>query len=458
MIIKVLKFGGTTLKNIDDIKNIANIICSSSKRDNRIIAVVSAFFGITDKLLKLYKIKKNSKNYQYKLLELKEFHLKIAQQLSLNKSAMMQINSLLKDLENNLSKKSKATNKTSNKSQDTILSFGERLSSLIISSYLVTKRKDVTQIFPNKFIKTDSRFGCANVDVKKSTKLIHACIKNTRSKIIICAGFFGSNNIGQITTLGRNSSDYSASLIASMTDANVLEIWKDSNGLYTADPKIVKDAKFIKQLTYKEMQELSSCGNKVLHVNAIAPCISKNIPIILKNCCNPSHKGTIISNKKSNKNYTINCINKINNISVISVYFNEIEKFTKISNKIQNILKNYNNSIITFSQNIKQKNIILLIHNTASEQLLLDIKSYIKQNNNCTLDIEQKKAIITIIFSKTKLTNINIILNKALDILNKKNIDTFILTDLSGARISFLCKEKEANKAINILHSNIFNI
>ena len=456
---KVLKFGGTTLKNIDDIKNVANIICSSLKHNNRIIVVISAFFGITDKLLELYKITKKNKNYSYKLIEIKEFHLKIAQQLSLNDNAMTQIHSLLKDLECSLLKISKKTNKTSNKLQDTILSFGERLSSLIISSYLTTKRKDVIQIFPNKFIKTDNSFGCANVDIKKSTNLIRTYIKNTRSKIIICAGFFGSNNMGQITTLGRNGSDYSASLIASMTNADVLEIWKDSNGLYTADPKIVKDAKFIKQLTYQEMQELSSCGNKVLHVNAIAPCISKNIPIILKNCYNPSHKGTIISNKKNSKNYTINCINKINNISLISICFDDFEKLNKISNKIQNMLKNYNDLIITFLQNIRQKNILLLMHNnTASEQLLLDLKSYIKQNNNCNLDIDQEKAMITIIFSKAKSTNVNIFLNKALDTLNKKNIDTFILTDLSGTRISFLCKEKEASKAINLLHSSIFSI
>lgn len=456
---KVLKFGGTTLKNINDVKNIENIICSSLEHNNRIIAVMSAFFGITDKLLELYKIAKKSKNYLHKLLELKEFHLKIAQQLSLNKSAMAQIYSLLKDLERNLLKISKATDKISNKSQDTILSFGERLSSLIISSYLATKRKDVIQIFPNKFIKTDSNFGCANVDIKKSTNLIRACIKNTHSKIIICAGFFGSNNIGQITTLGRNGSDYSASLIASMTNADVLEIWKDSNGLYTADPKIVRDAKFIKQITYQEMQELSSCGNKVLHVNAIAPCISKNIPIILKNCYNPLCKGTTISNKKNSKNYTINCINKINNISAISIYFKDVEKLTKTSNKIQNILKNCNDYIITFSQNIRQKNILLLIHNTVSEQLLLNIKSYIKQNNSCILDVNQKKAIITIVFSKTKLTNKkNIILNKTLNVLNKENINTFILPDLSDTRISLLCEEKEANKAVNLLHDNIFGI
>ncbi len=289
---KVLKFGGTVLKNSSNIKNVGKIIHQQLKNDEKNIIVISAFFGITNKLLELATIASNKKDFSSKFTKIKEFHLKIVKQLSICDNTKKQVLSLFKDL-NSVLKKIQKSHKLSLELQDVVLSFGERLSSLIVFHYLL-KTEKVVQIFPDEIIKTNSDFGCASVNLSKSYKLIKNCIKNKKENIIVCAGFFASNDNGNITTLGRNAGDYTAAIVASAINADVLEIWKDTC-LYTADPKIVKNAKIIKNIKYDEMYKLSLSGNKVLHPLTVKLCALKKIPIAIKDCNNPLNAGTLIS-------------------------------------------------------------------------------------------------------------------------------------------------------------------
>ena len=450
---KVLKFGGSVLKNADDIRNIANILKTSIKGENQIIVVVSAFFGITNKLIELLNATVNNKGYKTTLEALKEFHFTIIHELGLNEAEASHIYDLLEELNHDVEDIAN-TGFIANEMYDTIISFGERLSSSIVFSYL-SKNEDVAQIFPNEIIKTDDNFGCAHVDVEKSNNLIETCIANVDAKIIICAGFIGSTNNGEITTLGRNGSDYSAALIASAVNADVLEIWKDIDGLYTADPKIVKDVKFIKQITYQEMSELSSLGNKILHTDAIAPCVSKNIPIVLKNFYNLECKGTIVCGEKC-KNFLINGIVKLGNVNVLTISLNELVDIFDIASRIQKLLKAHEDSLITLSQNIKQKRICILTKSGSSEKIYNEINDFLlSQNKNGTgILMGNVKSMITIIGAD--LINTCGLSGKIFNILEQNNINIdSIHDDFSPTRISFLCNVNEADNVVNLLHSEL---
>ena len=312
---KVLKFGGSVLKGVDDIKNIEKIVEKEYSKTDKIILIFSAFYGITNKFLEIGEIASRNENFLIKLNDLKTYHNDIANNLGLTKENIEVIEKLFSKIDNVL-KIIADREKLNSENKDYLLAFGERLSNFIISSFL-SKNFAVKQISPCKIIETDSNFGYARVNFEASNKKIRECIKDIDEKVIVCAGFFGADVDGRITTLGRNGSDYSASIIASALNVESLEIWKDIDGLYTADPKIVDNVKIIKQITYQEMAELSSLGNKVIHINAISPCISANIPILLKNCYNHDCEGTLICGEKY-ENYLINGIVKLDNVLILT--------------------------------------------------------------------------------------------------------------------------------------------
>ena len=451
---KVLKFGGSVLKNSGDIKNITNIILESSKQEDKIIAVFSAFYGITDKLIALGEITANEENYNQKLQEIKDFHINIANELKLKTEAILQVEKLFKKIENTLliiADRKKIFNDT----KDYLISFGERLSNFIIFSY-ISQQADVIQISPCEMIKTDSNFGCAKVDLIKSNECIQNKIKNTKEKIVICAGFFGADSNDNITTIGRNGSDYSASIIAGALKVKQLEIWKDIDGLFTADPKIVKNVKFIKTISYQEMAELSSLGNKVLHINAIAPCIKNNIPIILRNCYNTTCDGTLIGNKEA-QHYCINGIAKCDNVEIVKLKLGEYIDITEFSIKLQNIIKNIEDGVITISQNIKQKQISILMLKTKTTQFNEMLNNLFKneiENEELTPNITSNKSVISVVGSG--FANSKGVAGSIFDILKQNNINiNGIHDDFSPTRISFICDKNEANKIICLLHDEL---
>ena len=361
---KVLKFGGSVLKNANDVKNVCNILKTSfsdyhpeclknSKR--QIVAVFSAFYKMTDKLILLGQKASKRENYKDDFEDFKHFHYKIIEDLKIDKSCVDDIFVKLEHLLLTIYDNERIIDEIF----DLLMSFGERASLIIIFNYL-GKTEDVNYVLSYEMIKTNDNFGNAKVNFEESGELINGCFENIDSDFVVCSGFIGSDNNGKITTLGRNGSDYSASIFSNILKANVLEIWKDTDGLLTADPKIVKNAKFIDMIGYQEMAEMSSLGNKVIHIKAITPCITEKIPILLKNCYNPTARGTLISQESSNK-YLVNGVVKLDNVVVITISFNEYIDMNDCCIKIQSIIGKFESDIITISQNVKQRVINLVI-------------------------------------------------------------------------------------------------
>lgn len=443
---KACKFGGSVLKNADDIRNIAGILNIDGQQK---IIVVSAFYGVTNKLVELFNLAKNGENFTSQLDEIKNFHIKMATDLGVENDDIL---ALLSQLEQALSRIS-----ISNEDEihDLVLSFGERLSSLIIYKFLSSQDGKTGYIHSEEVVKTDSNFGRAKVFIEETKAAIQAAANAlSDAKIIVCAGFIASSKEGKITTLGRNGSDYSAALYSSAVNASVLEIWKDTNGLFTADPKIVENVRFIDKISYQEMRELSSLGNKVVHVDAITPCITANIPILLKNCYNTSFPGTLIASDGNSD--AINGIVKLDGLSTLTLQINEMVDIDKFAIKLQETIGQFRDYIVSFSQNINQRIFAAVIKNKADDFIkkITEIFGHHIDIGDIKITQSEPRSMITVLGSN--LINSVGVSGQIFGILQKEHINVYSIQDeFSATRISFLCPTESANLVIKLLHKEL---
>ena len=451
---KVLKFGGSVLKTADDVINIKNIIQETASNTQQLVVVFSAFSGITDKLIEVGNLATSQKDYIPTFQEIKNYHHNIMKDLNFTMEEINNVDKLFQKIANTLlviHDRKKLFDDTN----DYLITFGERLSNYIMYLYL-SKIIDVVMVSPCDLIKTDSNFGNATVDITKTTERITCVFKNIKNKMVICAGFIGLDEYERITSLGRNGSDYTSALIASILKVKQLEIWKDIDGLYTADPKIVKNVQFIKQVSYQEMAELSSLGNKIIHIKAIAPCISAKIPILLKNCYNKSGEGTLISNSEL-KNYNINGIVKRDNVVVLKYAISDLVDITDFTISLQKLLPNFIDSIITISQNLTQRTISMIVLKSRLDDFLNHIQTNIINkfdNKGIETSISELSSVITIVGSNlSKAVGIS---GKIFSVLQKHKINIHALhDDFSTTRISFICDITNANEIIKLLHKEL---
>lgn len=287
----VFKFGGASVQNSESIKNLYKILLKS--KFDKLIIVISAIGKTTNALENICELAINNKSFDNELNELKSKHLEIANILLNNNDLTSSINNIF----------TKINNLTSEFSDydilyDQIVSYGEILSTTIISYYLNYKGFKNKYVDSREIIITDDNFKNANVNYKKTQKKIDSLLQKN-DKVIITQGFIGSNE-KYSTTLGREGSDYTAALYSYFTNADSLTIWKDVDGILTADPRIFNDTIKLKEISYTEAIELAYFGAQVIHPKTIKPLENKNIPLFVKSFINNDLDGTIIHkiNKK----------------------------------------------------------------------------------------------------------------------------------------------------------------
>ena len=292
---KVLKFGGSSVGTVESILSVKKIV---EAIDEPVIVVVSALGGITDKLLATSSMAaKGDLAYEKNMSEIITRHLDVIGgvitdnelRLYVQRQAMI----LLEEL-GNILKGVYLINDLSSKTSDTIVSYGERLSSLIVSNVIC----DARLFDSRKFIKTIKQFNKHIVDFEAANALIRETF-NPLPKVSLVPGFISSSSEnGEVTNLGRGGSDYTASILAAALDASVLEIWTDVDGFMTADPRVISSAYVIDRLSFTEAMELCNFGAKVIYPPTIYPVYHKNIPIRILNTFNPTAPGTYISKEK----------------------------------------------------------------------------------------------------------------------------------------------------------------
>lgn len=287
-LVKVAKFGGTSMADLTAMRRCASIV--SSDPDKKII-VVSATSGTTNLLTELTNEKSVDARIEI-VSSIRKKHLAICEDMGNPEALVKEVESLVDDLEAITSRKQIMTLML----RDEILSFGERLSSKIFTEVLKKRSKTDVQWFDARtVIKTDDHYGSAEPDIpeiaKASSENLESLLVDSR---IVTQGFIGSGPNGKTTTLGRGGSDYSAALFAEAVDADVLEIWTDVTAIYTTDPRIVSDARPITEISFDEAAELSVFGAKVLHPATMVPAIRKNIRVYVGSSIHPEKPGTWI--------------------------------------------------------------------------------------------------------------------------------------------------------------------
>lgn len=315
---KVLKFGGTSVGTAESLKNVKKIVEAQAESD-QLIVVVSALGGITDKLIQTARTASTGNlEYIVSYAEIVSRHLQIIKDTvaePLQNEVRNEINPLLEEL-GNIFRGISLIKDLSQRTLDVVVSYGERLSSRIISKVI-----DNAEFFEStRFIVTEQKHGSHKLLQSATNDRIAGIIGGRTFSVAVIPGFISSDLNGDITNLGRGGSDFTAAIVASALNASSLEIWTDVNGFLTADPRIIPSARVIERLSFAEAMELCNYGAKVIYAPTIYPVFHKNIPTYVKNTHNPDAEGTRIADAVSpTDDVVIKGISSINEVALISI-------------------------------------------------------------------------------------------------------------------------------------------
>ncbi|MBI5754412.1 bifunctional aspartate kinase/homoserine dehydrogenase I [Candidatus Peregrinibacteria bacterium] len=450
---KILKFGGTSVGSAENIKKVIAIVTDNQK-NGKVAVIVSAFSKITDKLIEVGTLAASgNKKYLEIFDEIKTRHLKTAEELINENSSKTtgKIEETLRELENIL-EGIFLIKEISKRTLDLIMSFGERLSAYIISQSINADFLD-----SRKLIKTDENFGNAKVDFELTNKNIREYF-DQHEKLQIITGYIGGTRKNDTSTLGRGGSDYSASIFGAALNAEVIEIWTDVDGIMTANPKQVKKAFPIKEISYVEAMEMSHFGAKVIYPPTMVPAMNKNIPIIIKNTLNPGFPGSTIS-KKSANDFSIKGISSISDIALLRLQGSGMIGVPGVSKRLFGSLSSKKINIILISQASSEHSICLAVEpksaTHAKETIEAEFEQEIKTKQIDPLIIEKDLSIIAVVGENMRLTPG--IAGKVFGALGKNGINiSAIAQGSSELNISTVISKIDENKALNAIHDDFF--
>lgn len=458
---KILKFGGTSVANAQNINLVLNII-QNSAIDDKLIVVVSAFSAVTDLLISAATAASSKdKSYIEILSQIVKKHDEAIIELipsSQQPDLVASINSSTNHLRTLLDG-CYLLGELSNRTSDTIVGFGELLSSQIIAQALKQKISNVAYKDSREIIKTNNDFGKAAVNFLLTEELISEYFYSNDFKVTVVPGFISSSVDGNNTTLGRGGSDYTAAIIAGALNATQLEIWTDVNGMFTANPKIVKQAQPIDRISYEEAMELSHFGAKVLYPPTIQPVLKKNIPIIIKNTFEPDAPGTYISSNITGSNNPVKGISHIDKIALITLEGSGMIGVTGSSKRLFEVLSNENINVIFITQASSEHSICIGILNAdaSKAQLAIDraFEHEIVQNKINPCLVEKNLCIVALVGESMK--NHQGLSGKMFSTLGKNNVNIRAIAQGASERnISVVINERDVKKALNTLHETFF--
>ncbi|MGC4039568.1 MAG: bifunctional aspartate kinase/homoserine dehydrogenase I [Flavobacterium sp.] len=457
----VLKFGGTSVANAENISKTIAIVANKSKED-KLAVVVSAFSGVTDLLILAGKTA-SSKDKAYKeiIADIDKKHKEAIDELiplSDQSEIIEKINSdinLLKTLLDGCYLLGELSSRTA----DIVAGFGELLSSQIIAVALKQKVSNSAFKDSREVIKTNSNFGKASVDFQMTNALISDYFKNNEHQVVLFPGFIASSLDGNTTTLGRGGSDYTAAIIAAAVKSEVLEIWTDVNGMFTANPKVVKQAQPIETISYQEAMELSHFGAKVLYPPTIQPVLKDNIPIFIKNTFEPEAYGTLISNNPAATSNPIKGISHIDNIALLTLEGSGMVGVAGSSKRLFEVLSTEGINVIFITQASSEHSICIGIlssdANRAKSAIDKAFELEISQGKIDPCIIEKELCIVALVGENMK--NHQGISGRMFSTLGKNNVNIRAIAQGASERnISVVINEKDVKKALNTLHERFF--
>lgn len=456
---KVLKFGGSSVASPENIIKIKDILLAT---DSPFIVVVSAFGGVTDQLLQAGELAAKEKTgYKDILSEIEIRHLDTVKELipiTAQSKVLSKVKSEFNILET-LLEGAYFIGEITPKLSDKIVSFGELLSSYIISEYLASEGLDAVYKDSRELIKTFKLAGKNVVDFTLTDTNCQEYFKNNGAAITVCPGFIATSKNNDITTLGRGGSDYTAAIYAAALEADVLEIWTDVSGMYTANPKMVKQAKAITHISYEEAMELSHFGAKVLYPPTIQPVLSKGISILIKNTFKPEEEGTLITKSRKEGGKTVRGISHIGNMALLSLEGPGMVGIPGISKRFFEVLSQADISVVLITQASSEHSICVGVSADDVE------KSVEVVNEAFAYEIERGKikqvipekglAIVALVGDNMK--SHQGLSGKMFSTLGKNNVNIRVIAQGASERnISCVINEKDVKKALNALHEEFF--
>ncbi|MDR0546631.1 MAG: bifunctional aspartate kinase/homoserine dehydrogenase I [Dysgonamonadaceae bacterium] len=453
---KVMKFGGSSVGSAESLQEVKTIIESVGEP---VVVVVSALGGVTDQLIHTSKLAAQGNNaYENELLQLKSRHQTMAETVIIDakkqNELLQQLNTLLGELEN-IFKGVFLIGDLSQKTSDIIVSYGERLSSLIVSALF-----DDAHLFDaGKFIKTGKQFHKHIVDFQLTNRLIEEAFVDC-PPLSIVPGFIASDKkTDEISNLGRGGSDYTASILAAALNASILEIWTDVDGFMTADPRIINTAYVIEELSYVEAMELSNFGAKVIYPPTIFPAYHRNIPILIKNTFNPEAPGTYITREKRANGKSIKGISSIDDTSLITVRGLGMVGVIGVNYRIFKALSHAGISVFMVSQASSENTTSFAVKNAVAD-LAVEVLSnefQLEINQGEIHDIVAEKDLATVAIVGENMKRTPGIAGKLFGTLGRSGISVIACAQgASETNISFVIQKENLRKALNSIHDSFF--
>jgi aspartokinase/homoserine dehydrogenase 1 len=445
--IKVLKFGGKSLANGEGIDRVLDIITSKVKDGEKITVVLSARDKATDQLEAILEKAANGKNYTMDFEAFEKYQRHTYKNVDLSKEFSELVKlfegvSLLGDY--------------SSKIKDQVLSYGELISAKLLTKLLIGRGIKAKLLDSRNLIKTDATFGDAQVlDGLSRDNVVYEFGKLDTDCVPVIAGFIASNTDNATTTLGRNGSNYSASLLANYLNAEELQSYSHVDGIFTANPDLVPDAKIISELSYGEANELANFGTTILHAKTIIPLIEKNIPLRILNTFNNDSKGTLISAKTDVEG--IKSLSVFEHMSLINLEGRGLLGKAGVDARIFRALGDNKISVSIISQGSSERGIGLVVASDKAVLAKLALEKEFEHDFH-----SQDISMITVVEDVSIISIVGEDLStfhKPYNALIKNQIVPLLFNNtVSGKNVSLVLKKTDLHKALNVMHGQIFGI
>jgi aspartokinase/homoserine dehydrogenase 1 len=458
---QVLKFGGTSVANAENINKVIAIVQQVMQRGKTIV-VVSALGGTTDSLLQSGALAAaGDEKYKELLQALEQRHLEAVKTLipvTRQSSVLSWVKQRCNEIED-ICNGVFLLGELSTRTKDRIGSYGELLSSRIISDRLNASGVENAWVDSRELIRTDSHYGHAAVDFAQTNKLCADYFSLAPQNLFIVPGFVARDSNGNATTLGRGGSDYTAAIMAGAVNAKLLEIWTDVSGMMTADPRLVKHAKILPHISYQEAMELSHFGAKVIYPPTIQPVMSKNIPVWIKNTFEPDHHGTLIDPETVTNGSNIRGITSINKIALLSLEGPGMVGIPGFSRRLFEALASEQINVILITQGSSEHSICVGIDDALAAKARQTVdKAFsweIETGKVEPLVVENGLAIVALVGDNMK--SHPGISGKMFGAIGRNGVNVRAIAQGSSERnISAVISAADVKKAINVLHEEFF--
>lgn len=457
---KVLKFGGSSVANAQSLASVLSVVAINAKK-HRIVIVVSAISGITDLLIKAgreaekqdIRFRETVQNIEFRFLEFTRSILPVTIQsaaLSMVKQSINEIEDVCSSIY--------TLKEMSDRTCDKLVSYGEIITSRVISEKMTVEEIGHQWIDSCTIIRTDNHFGKANVNLPVTNKSVRSEFQSDKYKVFLLPGFIASDPEGNTTTLGRGGSDYTAAIIGAALNASCVEIWTDVSGMMTADPRQVKNARPIPEISYLEAMELSHFGAKVLYPPVIRPTMLKKIPLLIKNTFAPGEQGTLITDKEEASD-NIRGISSISGIVLLRLEGPGMIGIPGFSKRLFAALAAEGISVVLITQASSEFSICVAISDADETKAIRVVSESFRTEltDGSLLPVKAEGELAIIALVGNSMVNLPGISGRMFGVLGRNGVNIRAIAQGSSERnISAVIAKQDLKKSLNALHEEFF--